>query len=84
MREDADTRGSWPFWWSDPRIRIPTPPGGFRRARKPKAAGGRQRQREAEAAQLRLVGIFRVGTAVVGAAVVVVAILVIALIIAEH
>ena len=78
MREDADTRGSWPFWWSDPRLRIPTPPGGFRRPGKPKVAGGRQRQHEAEAAQLRLAGIFRVGTAVVGAAVVVVAILVIA------
>ena len=84
MREDADPRGSWPFWWSDPRIRIPTPPGGFRRPRKLKAAGGRQRQREAEASQLRLAGIFRVGTAVVGAAVVVVAILVIAPVIAEH
>jgi hypothetical protein len=84
MRDDGDPRAPWPFWWSDPRIRIPTPPGGFRRPRKPKAAGGRRRQREAETAQLRLAGIFRAGTAVIGAAVVVVAILVIALIIAEH
>jgi hypothetical protein len=59
-------------------------PGGFRRPRKPRTAGGRRRQREAEAAQLRLAAIFRVGAVIMGAAIVVVAALVIALVIAEH
>ena len=67
-----------------PRVEAPERPGGFRRPRKPKAARGRRRQRQAEAAQLRLASVFGVGTAIIGAAIVVVAALVIALIIAEH
>jgi hypothetical protein len=84
MRDDGDPRAPWPFWWSDPRVRIPTPPGGFRRPRKPKAVGGRQRQREAQSAQRRLAAIFRVGAAIIGAAVVVAAILVVILIVQAH
>ena len=84
MRDDDDPRAPWPFWWSDPRVRIPAPPGGFRRPRKPRAVTPRQHQREVEVAQRRLAGIFRAGAAIMAAAVVVVAILVVVLIAAEH
>jgi len=88
MPDDAEPRGPWPFWWSDPRVRIPTPPGGFRRRRLPKAQRERERRREHEreirAARLHLAAFSRIGALITGSAVIVAAVLVIALIIAAR
>ena len=83
MQDDDRPFGPMPCLQAD-RIRAPEPPGGFRPPRKPSAVRSRRRQREAEAARLRLTRVFGIGSAIIGAAAVVVAILVIVLLVQQH
>jgi len=87
MRDDDD--GLAFLSWTRPKpVRIPEPPGGFRRCRKPKAQRQRERRREHDrevrAERLHLAALSRLGAVIVGSAVIVVAVLVIALISAAH
>ena len=87
MQDDDD--GLAFLSWARPKpVRIPEPPGGFPRRRKPKAARERERRRVHErgirAERLHLVALSRAGAIIMGSAVIVAAVLVIALIVAAH
>ena len=83
MQDDDRPFGPMPHLQAD-RIRAPEPPGGFRPPHKSRAVRSRRRQREAEAARLRLTRVFGIGAAIIGAAAVFVAILVIVLLVQQH